>query len=111
MLRFAGVVSSAGHLNECLCRSAIERIPLFRVDLHIVQLVIIQDPVIDPFAGCPVFIGVFIFRCSPWDRGVKADVPVRLCINTAAVMGRGAGIPTGTEFFLFASNRTSPFTT
>ena len=25
MLRFAGVVSSAGHLNECLCRSAIER--------------------------------------------------------------------------------------
>jgi hypothetical protein len=81
------------------------------VDLHIVQLVIIQDPVIDPFAGCPVFIGVFIFRCSPWDRGVKTDVPVRLCINTAAVMGRGAGIPTGTEFFLFASNRTSPFTT
>lgn len=70
------------------------------MDLHIVQLVIIQDPVIDPFAGCPVFIGVFIFRCSPWDRGVKADVPVRLCINTAAVMGRGAGIPTGTEFFL-----------
>ena len=49
------------------------------------QVIIIQDSVIDPFVGCPVFIDDFVFLCSPRDGSIKADVPVRLCINTAAI--------------------------
>lgn len=49
------------------------------------QVIIIQDSVIDPFVGCPVFIDAFVFLCSPRDGSIKADVPVRLCINTAAI--------------------------
>lgn len=96
-------------MNVCTDQPQEERIPLFCVDLHIVQVIIIQDPVIDPFAGCPVFIGVFVFRRSPRNGSIKADVPVRLCINTAAIGGRGAGVSAGTGFYLFTSKRTSPF--
>ena len=77
-------------MNICTDQPQVERIPLFRVDLHIVQVIIIQDPVIDPFVGCPVFIDAFVFICSPRDGSIKADVPVRLCINTAAIGGREA---------------------
>lgn len=51
------------------------------------QLINIQDPAIDLFAGRPVFIDVFILGCSPWDRSIKTDIPFELCINTAVVGG------------------------
>ena len=62
-----------------------ERIPLSGVDTHTVQVVIIEYPVIHPLAGGTVIINFFIFFRSPWNRGIEPDIPVRFCVDTAAI--------------------------
>jgi len=55
------------------------------VDPHIMKMVIIKHPVIYPFAGNTVIVNLFVFICTSGHRGTKPDVPVRFCVNTAAI--------------------------
>ena len=55
------------------------------VDAHGMQMVIVQDAVVYPFTGCAVFINFFIFPRAPGNRGIKAHIPVRLCIDAPPV--------------------------
>ncbi len=80
------------------------------MDAHILQMVIIEHPVIDPFAGGAVIVDFLILFCSPWDRGIEAKVPVRLGVDAAAIGRRGAFLLTGAGVSLAAGQRTAPFT-
>ncbi len=62
-----------------------EGVPFPGMDAHIMQMVIIEHPVIDPFAGSAVIVDSLILFCPPWDRGIEADVPVRLGVDAAAI--------------------------
>lgn len=76
---------------------------------HGMQMVIIQDAVIYPFAGCAVFINFFVFPRAPGNRGIKARIPVRLCIDAPPVWGFGAFIPARTVIHFVAGQRAAPF--
>ena len=85
-----------------------EGIVLPGVDAHIMKMVIIQNSVIYPFTGSAVVVDALIFLCSPWDRGIETDVPVRFCIDTASV-GRGRTVLfTGTGIHFAAGERAAP---
>lgn len=73
------------------------------------QMIIVQDPVVYPFAGCPVVINLFIFFCAACNRRIKTDIPGWFCINAASIRGRRAGVFTGTAAFFATGNRTAPF--
>ena len=62
-----------------------EGIPLPGMDAHAMQMVIIEYPVVYPFARSAVTVGLLIFLRSPRDRGIEPDVPVRLGVDTAAI--------------------------
>lgn len=63
------------------------------------QSIMVQDPVIDPFAGCAVVINLPVFRCPPGDWGIKPDIPVWLCIDRPAIRGSGADTVAVVYFF------------
>ena len=77
---------------------------------HIMQVVIIKYPVIYPFAGSAVIVNLLIFICPPWHRGIEADVPVRLGIDTASIRRRGTFLLTGAGVSFAAGKRAPPFT-
>ena len=77
-----------------------EGIALPCVDAHIMKMIVVQHPVVHPFTGSAVIVGLLIFRCPPWDRGIETDVPVRFCVDAAAI-GRGGA-------FIFAWAGTHP---
>ena len=62
-----------------------ERIALSGMYAHAMQMVIIKYPVIKPFAGSTVVVDSLIFIRTPGDRSIEADIPVRFCIDTAAI--------------------------
>lgn len=79
------------------------------VDAHGMQMVIVQDAVVYPFTGCAVFINFFIFPRAPGNRGIKARIPVRFCIDAPPVWGFGAFIPARAGIHFAAGQRTAPF--
>ena len=64
-----------------------EGIPLPGMDAHAMQMVIIEYPVVYPFARSAVTVGLPIFLRSPRDRGIEPDVPVRIRIGEMAFAG------------------------
>lgn len=84
-------------------------IPLSGVDTHVMQMVIIEDPVIYPFARSPVIVNLLIFLRPPWNRSIETDVPVRFCVDTAAIGGWGAFLFAGAGIRFAAGKRAAPF--
>ena len=78
------------------------------VDAHIMKIVIIQHPVIYPLTGGPVIVGFLIFLCPPRDRGIQTDVPVRFCVDTAAVRRGRTFFLTGAGAHFAAGERAAP---
>ena len=77
---------------------------------HIMQMVIIKNPVIYPFAGSTVVVNRFVFLRPSGNRGIEADIPVRLCIDTTAIGGRGT-LPFAMAIVSFAADKgAAPFT-
>lgn len=74
-----------------------ERIMLFRMDHHRVKLVMVQNPVVDPFRAGAVIIGIFPFLCSPGDRRIQPDVPFGFCMDGPSVRRIGAGTAAGSN--------------
>ncbi len=79
------------------------------MDAHIMQMVIIEHSVIDPFAGSAVIVDLLILFCSPWDRSIEADVPVRPGVDAAAIGRGGTFLPAWAGVSLAAGQRTAPF--
>lgn len=87
-----------------------EWIAFFTVDLHIMQMIVIEDPIIYPLWTCAVIVDLFIFLCAAGHRGIKADIPIRFGIDTSAVRRGGTGILAGTAVHFPAGWWTTPFT-
>ena len=85
-------------------------IPFSPVDAHLMQVIIIEDPVIYPFRTCPVVIDFFVFCRSPGNRRIKPDIPTGFRVDTTAVGRWGARTFAGTGFLFAADNRVAPFT-
>lgn len=86
-----------------------EGIPLFGVYAHIMKMIIIQDPVIHPLTGSAVIVNFLVFWRSSWNGSVKADVPVRFCVDTAAVRRGRTFFPAGAGGCFAADKRAAPF--
>lgn len=67
-----------------------ERIPLSGMDAHVMQLVIIEHPVIHPFAGSTVVVNRLIFLRASGHRSIEPDIPVWFCVDTPAIGRCGA---------------------
>ena len=67
-----------------------ERIAFPGMDAHIMKMVVIEHAVIYSFTGSTVIVDSLIFLSAPWHGSIESDVPVRLCVNAAAVRGFGA---------------------
>lgn len=46
-----------------------KRIPFSGMDSHIMEMVVIQNPVVYPFAGSPVVVNLLVFIRAPRDGG------------------------------------------
>ena len=79
--------ADANHCSE-------KRIMLLPMDLHPVQAIIIQDPVIDTFGCRALVIDFFIVSSTAWYIRVQADIPLRLCLDDTAILCRGTAILT-----------------
>lgn len=86
-----------------------EGIPLSGMDAHIMKMVIVEDPVVYPFAGSAVIVDLLIFSRSSRHRSIEADVPFRLGIDTAAIGGLGAFLFTGTGICFATGKWAAPF--
>ena len=62
-----------------------ERIPFSGMDSHIMKMVIIQDPVVYPFAGSPIIVDLLIFIRASRNGSIKTDIPFRLRVDAAAI--------------------------
>lgn len=65
-----------------------KRIPFSGMDSHIMEMVVIQNPVVYPFAGSPVVVNLLVFIRAPRDGGIKADIPFRLRVDASAISRR-----------------------
>ena len=73
-------------------------------------MVIIKNPVIYPFTGSTVVVNRFVFLRPSGNRGIEADIPVRLCIDTTAIGRRGTLLPAMAIISFAADKGTAPFT-
>lgn len=64
-----------------------ERITFLGMNAHAVQMVVIKNPVIYPFTGSTVVVDLLIFLGASGHSGIEPDVPVWLCVDTAAIGG------------------------
>ena len=87
-----------------------ERITLFGMDLHVMQVVIIEYPVVNSFAGSAVVVNFFIILRASGHRSIETDVPVRFGVVTASIGRRGTFLLAGTGVGFGAGKRTTPFT-
>lgn len=77
---------------------------------HIVKVVIVKNPVIYPFAGSTVVINQLVFFRTPGNWSIEADIPVWLCVDTAAIGRWGTLLFALTGVGFAAGKRTAPFT-
>lgn len=86
-----------------------ERITLSGMYSHIMQVVVIEYPVIDPFGSSTIVIDLFVLFRTPCNRCVESDIPGGFGVDTPSVRGIRAALA-GITFFLFATGcRTTPF--
>ena len=86
-----------------------ERITLSGMYPHIMQMVVIEYPVVDPFGSSTIIIDFFVLFRTPGNRCVESDIPGRVGVDTPSVRGIGAAVA-GRTFFLFATgNGAAPF--
>lgn len=86
-----------------------EGIPLPRMDSHIMQMVVVQDAVVYPFAGSTVIVNPLIFISAACNGRVKADIPFRFGVNAPAIRGRGTCLFAGAGICSAAGKRAAPF--
>lgn len=86
-----------------------EGIAFSGVDTHIMKMVVIEYPVVHPFAGSAVIVDFLIYVCPTGDRGIEADVPFRFCVNASTIRRGGAFFPTGAGTHFAAGERAAPF--
>ena len=86
-----------------------KRIPFSGMDSHIMEMVVIQNPVVYPFAGSPVVVNLLVFIRAPRDGGIKADIPFRLRVDASAISRRRTFFFTWTGIHLATGKRAAPF--
>lgn len=86
-----------------------EGITFSGVDAHIMKMVVIEYPVINPFAGSTVIVNHLIFLCSPGDRSIESDIPVGFCVDTASIGRLGTFFFTSAGIHSAAGERAAPF--
>ena len=105
-------VFSSKRLNVCLCRQPLQKSVSFSsVDAHGMQMVIIEDAVVYPFAGCAVFIDFFVFPRAPGNWRIKAGIPGWLGIDAAPIWGFRAAVPAWAGIHFPADQRAAPLAT
>ncbi len=87
-----------------------KRIAFSGMDAHIVQMVVIEYTVINPFAGSTVVVNFLIFIRSPWHRSIEPDVPFRFCVDTPAISRGRTIFLAGTGIHFATGKGTAPFT-
>ena len=92
------------------CNHGKERITFFTANLHVMQMIIIEDSIIYPLRTCAVIVSLFVFFCASRYGSIKTDIPIRFGIKTTPVGGRGAGHIAGTLFLFPTGDRATPFT-
>lgn len=73
------------------------------------QMIVVQDTIIYPFAGSAVIVNLFIFIRTARNRRIKTDVPFRFRVNAPAIGGRGTFPFAGAGIRFAAGKRTAPF--
>ena len=91
------------------CNHRKEWITLSCMYLHIMQAIIIEDPVIDSFTGSTVVVDGFVFFCASGNRSVEPHIPGWLSVNTPPIWRFWAGITAGAFFLFSAGYRAAPF--
>ena len=86
-----------------------ERIPLSGMDAHAMQMVIIQHPVINPFARSTVVVNSLKFFRTPGHRSIEPDIPVWFCVDTPAIGGWGTFPFTRAGIHFATGKRAAPF--
>ena len=97
-------------MNIDPCDHGKERIPLSGMYSHIMQMVVIEYPVVDPFESSTVVIDLFVFFRTSRNRGVEPDIPGRFGVDAPSVRGIRAAFAGRTFFLLAAGCRAAPFT-
>ena len=97
-------------MNIDPCDHGKERIPLSGMYSHIMQMVVIEYPVVDPFGSSTVVIDPFVFFRTSRNRGVEPDIPGRFGVDAPSVRGIRAAFAGRTFFLLAAGCRAAPFT-
>lgn len=80
------------------------------VDAHIMKMVIIEHPVINPFAGSTVVVDHSIFLRASGHRSIEPDIPVRFCVDTPAIGRWGTFSFAGAGIHFATGKGTAPFT-
>ncbi len=86
-----------------------KRITLSGMDAHIMEMVVIEHPVVHSFARSTVVINLLILIGSAWNRRVKPDIPVRFGVDAAAIRRGRTFVLAGTDSDFAAGKGTSPF--
>ena len=86
-----------------------KRIPFSGMDSHIMEMVVIQNPVVYPFAGSPVVVNLWLFIRSSRDGWIKADITLRLRVDSSAISRRRTFFFTWTGIHLATGKRAAPF--
>lgn len=86
-----------------------ERVALSGMYSHVMQMVIIQNPVIYPFTGSTVIVNLLIFIRTSGHRSIEPDVPVRFRVDTTAIGGCRTFLFSGTGRRFAADKRAAPF--
>lgn len=86
-----------------------EGIALSGVDAHIMEMVIIQHPIVQPLTGSAVVVNLLILFGSSWNRSVETDVPVWFCIDTTAIRRGRACFTAWSGIHTAADQRAAPF--
>lgn len=98
-------------MNVDACNHGKKRITFFAMDSHIMQMIIVENPIVNPFLTCTVIVYLFVLFCTARNRCIESDIPVRFSINTTPV-GRGGAVGFARTAALPATgNRTAPFQT
>lgn len=86
-----------------------EGIVLSGMYAHIMQVVIIKNPIIYPFTCSTVIVYILIFIRTSGNRSIEPDVPVRFCVNTTTIRRCRAFLFAGTGRRFAAGKRAAPF--
>lgn len=86
-----------------------EGIPFPGMDAHIMQMIVVKDTVIYPFAGSAVIVNLFIFIRTARNGRIKTDIPFRFCVNAPAIRGRRTFLFTAAGIRFAAGKGAAPF--